>query len=444
MALILTPGLGLRGLALNIGATFVRQIVAALLQLGIVALIARVYGPEGNGAFAVALLVPSLLASFLNLGVAPANVYHLGGKHYQPRAILRSNFKIFAFLGLLGLVTGGAMLYLRGHEWFPGVDPRVLWFALAIFPVSLLNSYLHSIFQGLQQFRPYNLLAIAQPGLLLVFVALLTVLGNQNLALLIAAQFLAVFLVLLLTLLWLRPVLLADQSPHTASIPIKQTLSYGWKAHLSNMLAFVNYKADVFLANLFLGPAAVGVYVIAVALAEKLWLMSQAVSTVLLPRLAELNVDEAKRKQLTPLVTRWVLLATLLAALALAAAAHWLIALIFGADYAGALLPFWILLPGMVFLAGSRVIANDIAARGRPDLNLYGSILVVTINVVGNLILIPRHGLSGAAAATTFAYGADLILRLWIYGWFTKNRWVDSLFVKGSDVVMIRAVLRAN
>jgi O-antigen/teichoic acid export membrane protein len=208
------------------------------------------------------------------------------------------------------------------------------------------------------------------------------------------------------------------------------------------MLAFINYKADVLLVNFFLGPGVVGIYVIAVALAEKLWLMSQAASTVLLPRLAELSADDAKRKELTPFITRWVLLLTLIAALILALVAHWLVMWIFGSDYLGSLVPLWILLPGMVFLAGTRVLANDIAARGRPDVNTYGSIIVVTINVLGNLLLIPPLGLAGAAVATTLAYSVDLIVRVWVYGWFSGNHWTDSLFVRTSDVVLFWAVLR--
>jgi O-antigen/teichoic acid export membrane protein len=65
-------GLGLRGLSRSIGATLGRQVFAAMLNLLTVVLIARVYGPEGNGAFAMALLLPSMLASFLNRMCSPA------------------------------------------------------------------------------------------------------------------------------------------------------------------------------------------------------------------------------------------------------------------------------------------------------------------------------------------------------------------------------------
>jgi len=436
-------GLGLKGLSRNIGATFARQVIAALLNLITTVIIARVYGPEGNGAFAIALLLPSMLATFLNLGVAPANVYHLGSQQMTVRELLGANLRIFLLLGTLGVVLGAGVLIWKAEHFFPGVDPFILWFALAVFPLSLLNGFLHSVFQGLQQFRHYNVLAIILPSIVLVLVVGLTLFGSRELALLIGAQVVSQLFVLGLTIRWLVPLLGEKKSGKTSAHVIIKTLGYGWKAHLGNILAFVNYKADMFLANLFLGPAAVGIYVVAVALAEKLWLISQAVSTVLLPRLAQLSSDEAKRKQLTPLVARWVLTVTLLGALAVAAIAGPLIGSLFGADYSDALIPLWILLPGIVLMSASRVLANDIAARGRPELNMYTAMVVVAVNVAGNLILIPLYGLTGAAAATTIAYLLNVVLRLIIYGRFTDNRWYDSVFVRASDFRMIRSAVRS-
>ena len=191
-----------------------------------------------------------------------------------------------------------------------------------------------------------------------------------------------------------------------------------------------------------MGPTAAGVYVIAVGISEKLWLMSQAASTVLLPRLSQLSDEESKRKALTPLIARWVLLSTLLVALILATLAPWLIIWIFGLDYSEALLPLWILLPGIVFGAASRVLANDIAARGLPEWNLYTSLFVVTVNLIGNILLIPGYGLAGAAASTTTAYILNFILRISIYGRISENIWIDSIFIKLSDLEKISIIFR--
>jgi O-antigen/teichoic acid export membrane protein len=425
--------LGLKKLSLNVGSTLVRQIFAGFLNLGTVVIIARFYGPEGNGAFAVALLLPSMLNAFLNLGVAPANVYFLGSGILLPREALVASSLIWCGASFIGLAIGAGILNLASARFFSGVETQILWFALAIFPVSLFTSYLQGIFQGLQKFGPYNLLAITQPTLLLALTSILVVLGNQEIALLVAAQLVVTILVFVLALYLLIPHLGKERMISGYFLTVKKILSYGWRVHLSNILAFVNYKADIFISNYFLGTSYTGIYTIAVSLAEKLWILSQSVSTVLLPRLAELHSDESRRKKLTPLIARWTLIITLVLASGTAIAANWLIEIIFGAQYRSAVLPFWLLLPGIVAFTLGRILSNDIAARGHPEVNMYISIISVTINIVGNILLIPTHGLAGAAISTSLAYILSTFLIIISYCRFTGVDWKDTLFPGNSD-----------
>ena len=99
------PGLGLKKLTGNIAATLARQLGAGVLQLLTLALIARVFGPQGNGAYAVALLLPTTLASLLNLGIGSANIYYLGAARVGAAAALRTTFKLHAVIALLGLAV---------------------------------------------------------------------------------------------------------------------------------------------------------------------------------------------------------------------------------------------------------------------------------------------------------------------------------------------------
>lgn len=72
---------------------------------------------------------------------------------------------------------------------------------------------------------------------------------------------------------------------------------------------------------------------------------------------------------------------------------------------------------------------------------MYTSFVVVTVNVIGNILLIPKYRLVGAAAATTIAYSLNLVLRLWIYGRFSGNRCMESVFVRVEDVRMAREMV---
>lgn len=436
-------GLGLRTLFRNFAATFGRQLGAALLQLVTAAIIARVYGPEGNGAYTMALLLPSLLATFLNLGIAPANVYFLGSGQATVRDLLHANLRIYVILIGIGMVTSAIILFWKGANFFPGIDQKILWLALVAFPLSLLQGFLISIFQGLQQFRIFNLILLVQPLIMVLLVGIFAILGMKNIYFLVGINIFTGFVVTILTIWQLKPMLGAKQEKYQPSQCLRQVLSYGWKAHLGNIFQFINYKTDIFLINIFIGPAFAGIYVIAVALVEKLWLVSQAVSTILLPHLSQLASEKEKCNILTPLICRWVLLITLVGGLSLAVIVYPFTLLVFGSDYLESVLPSLILLPGIIFVSGARVLANDIASKGRPELNMYISAITVLYNVVGNWLLIPTYGLVGAAIATTIAYSNTLFLTLLIYTRFSSNHWIDSLFLKPSDIrMMTRALSR--
>jgi len=159
---------------------------------------------------------------------------------------------------------------------------------------------------------------------------------------------------------------------------IKDVTSYGIKAHMGNIMGFLNYRLDMFIVSGFLNPAAVGFYSIAVGMAEKIWLVANSASTVLFPRVSS-ETDEQKRKEFTPIVSRNVLLISLAGAVALYFLSRWAILLLYSNVYLSSVEPLQILLPGIVALSVAKVLSNDIAGRGKPILNTYmGAITVVT------------------------------------------------------------------
>ena len=261
--------LGFGKLATNVSSTLLRQTVAGVLQLITIAIIARVYGPAGNGAYAVVLLLPSMLTTFLNLGIGPANVYFLGSVQFSPREVLISCIKFTVILSVIGVAIGGSIIQLKSEVIFPGIEPLMLWLALASFPISLMQSFIISIFQGMQKFTEFNIILLATPLITLVVVSVLIVSGHTNLTTLIIAYIMGIIVTLLISIILLQKYLKVDDEKLGENYT-KSAINYGYKAHLSNIMAFVNYKVDIFLVNFFLNPASAGVYVIAVQLSERL------------------------------------------------------------------------------------------------------------------------------------------------------------------------------
>lgn len=401
----------------NVAGTLSRQIASGLLNLCTVVLIARMLGPAGSGAYAVALLLPTLLATFLNLGVSPANVYYLASR----RVDFRTSFLVTLFLSaacaFLGCSIGALLIFFLGEALFPGVGHDVLFLALAAFPFMLLLQAAGGILQGLQDFREFNLTLLVPPTVTIAAVSVLAIAGFLDLFSVTACYLLGQVLgaltigqLLLRRPEWKEARLISDRWQY-----LSQLLGYGLKAYASNVVTFFNYRADLFLVNFFLGPSAAGIYVIAMQFGEKLWLLSQAVSTVFLPKVSELAGQEEERRRFTPLIARWTFLLTLLAAAALAFVFDPVVRLLAGEAFSDATWVLLLLLPGIVAWAPARVLANDIAGRGRPEINLRVAVLIIIMNSLGNCVLIPLWGLKGAAIATSIAYIANLTFYTAIY-----------------------------
>jgi O-antigen/teichoic acid export membrane protein len=156
-----------------------------------------------------------------------------------------------------------------------------------------------------------------------------------------------------------------------------------------------------------------------------------------------LHADEAKRRWLTPLATRTVFAASCVVAIVLFVGARPLIVYLFGAVYEEAVGALRWLLPGVLILAVAYGVGNDLAARGRVDINLGVAAAVVAVNIVLNLALIPRYGVDGAAMAATFSYGLNLIIGLVIYRRITGNRWYTLMVFQRRDFEILREKLES-
>jgi O-antigen/teichoic acid export membrane protein len=401
----------------NVSLTLGRQLMAAFAQFLLVVVIARELGPEGNGFYAMAILIPAMLANLLNFGVGPATVYYLSRGDFNVHQAMSGNLSLALIAATVGIAIALPLLVIWGGELFPGVPQGLLFLGLASFPLTLLLSYLNTILQGVEDFKSFNLTVVLPPfvNLVGVMVALYGFELGVEAAMVAYISGQLVGLLIVFSMLSRSKLIREEEEQGTClSVYARKTLSYGWKAHLSNIMAFVNYRADIFLVNFFLTPASTGLYVIAVQVAEKLWMLSQAASTVLLPRLSAMHQNPKARLALTNRGFVIVSMITTLASIGVSIALYWLISPVFGEEYLQALPAFFWLLPGIIAGAGARIYANCIAAAGKPEWNMYVSVGVVTINIIGNILLVPKYGIVGAAWATSLAYVLNAVVKFWL------------------------------
>lgn len=419
--------------SLNISKVLLRLVFVNLIQLVSMILIARLYQPEGNGIYAIAILLPTTLSTFLNCGIASSNAYFLGSNKNNLSPILNFNLISLLFLSITGMAIGVLIIIFYAHTLFPNIPETLLWTALFSFPLILHQGYIISIFQGLQKFNTLIFISVIQPITFLAIIAILFVNNITELDILVAGYVFS----FLLSAIYSSFCIFQEKKPvfkNKGDYSFKKSFFYGLKSHLSNILAFLNYRLDLFLMNYFLDPIATGLYVIAIQIAERMWIIPNAISTVLLPKISSLNNREKIRSKITPMIIRNTLAIMLLTSAIISVIAYYFIPLLFGKSYEKSYLVLLCLLPGIIAGSASKIIANDIAARGRPELNLYASIIVVAINLLGNIILIPQYGLIGGAFATTIAYLVNLGLRIAIYKSFVPIKLSRLLLVNFSEI----------
>jgi len=411
--------------------TSASSFLSLLLGVGTSITLARALGPEGRGIYALVMLLPSLIVTFGNLGIGPATVYYVARGEFRRQEILGNNVLLSVGIGGIGVLAGLIVVLFFREKVFPGVAPGYLLLALVLVPMEVLSSYLRYVLLGAQRIKEFNYVQIAQSVLFLGFITLALLGLKAGVTGAILAELFTWVIVDALVFRLARQVAGGvDLKPNSSYI--KRATTYGIQAHLSNILGFLNYRVDMFLVNGFLGPAAVGLYAVGVVLVEKLWMVSQAASTVLFPRVAAEN-EEQRRKEFTPLVARTLLWTTALGALVLALLARWIVLLLYSEAFLPAVGALQALLVGIVALSAGRVLANDIAGRGFPGLNIYTGLAAVATNVVLNLLWIPRYGIVGAAWASTVSYTVSFFSNLFFYCRLSRNSWSEVVLPQRGD-----------
>jgi O-antigen/teichoic acid export membrane protein len=205
---------------------------------------------------------------------------------------------------------------------------------------------------------------------------------------------------------------LAPFRPRLSGRVARRVLGYGIVLHPASLAGFFSYRADVFLISALLRDAsALGVYGLAVNVAELCFYIADAISTVLFPRIAASDRRDAALT--VPAITRSALALTSIGAFGLATISLVGIPLLLP-TYVRSVLPILILLPGVVSLSASKILSGYLSGIGRPGpISVVASVTLV-LNIVMNIALIPVLGPVGAAISSLVSYSTNGALMVWL------------------------------
>jgi len=402
-------------------------------------LISRVLGPEGRGLYYLPVVTAATVASFANLGLEAANVYLLGNSRV-------SMARLWAQGGLVALVMGAAGLLAIVAA--PAVLPslyaqtplQLLLLAGLTIPLTLHTQVTGGLLvlagRVTLQFRAGLAGSIVQVALL----ACLAAAGELHVTSVLTAT-----LVSNLATWWV----VARRSPEPGArwiawdpALLRQTLRHSIPLHLASVLLFLHLRLDMFMVSAWSGAAALGLYSLAVVLAETVQLATDSLSLALLPRQVRNSVEEAAGVSLQGVRANALIGGAL--ALGWLAVGYPVILFAFGRAFAPAYLSLALLLPGVVALGMQRACGPTII-RGGYAWGFAGiQAASLSLNALLNALLIPRAGAAGAAVASSLSYSLSSVMILrWTTATARASLWRAAVPRIGDAVMIREAGMRA-
>lgn len=386
-------------------------------------IVARLLGPAGAGAYAVAQTLILMLTVATTLGVEHGIVYFVSSGRWRAASAFVSAQRVALVSGVIGGALG-VLARVVIPSAFSGLSLLSTAIAAAALPFSLSWFYTGYLALATDRYEAYVLPTAVQSVLAMFLIAGLAVAdGVAGAVIGITASNVIVAAAMLIVARrrfgWHGHVT-ERSAVSEPSGQLRRAISFGIKGYASNALQFVNYRLDLFILNAVVSTSAVGQYSVAVGITQVLWLMPQALSDVLFPRVAALSASSAENAEVARAMAeakslRHTALATLAVTAILAVALVGLVVPIYGPGFRPAIDLGLILLPGSALLGLVGPLSATVLGRGHPRLMLIVTVITTPLTIALYVLLIPWLHASGAALASTISYSTSFALAAIFY-----------------------------
>ena len=370
-------------------------------------IVARALGPGLRGDYAAVTAWFGVTTMVGGMGQPAALVYYVAHDPGRARGYVATSRAMMLVTGSAALAGGMllAPLLVHGNPGLTG-DYRI------VFATSILSfvgaSYTFSL--QARSLRWWNTVRVSQPAVSLVC---LVVLWRLRLLTLTAALIVLTGTTLIQLCWAYYRCRSADLAPGRAQARLVKPLAWYGLAQIAALTpATVNTSLDQLVLSQAVPSAVLGRYAIAVTCTMLPIPLVSAIGNVAFPRLAaRVRVDGlAGRVQWLGIWGSGCASAAMLVPLDLVA--PWVIPVVFGHGYAGAVPLMWALTPSGVFLACNQVTGDVLRGRKRPLVVARAEGLAAVFTVLLLIALLPVVGVYGAAIASTAAYWTSFTVML--------------------------------
>ena len=395
------------------------------LGLGIVvyAIIAQYLGPQRFGLLNYALAFTGLFLAFNTLGMDNIVVREIVHSKKKSKEILGSALVLRLLSSLLLIAISSLTIY------FIRPDDSILLFFVVILSTGYIFRSFTTIdlwFQSQIQSK-YPVYARSIAFVIVSSLKLLFVFTQQPLVAFVMMYTLEAIITAIL-LIWYYKYVTLDSilvwRPRFKRM--RRLLQESWPLILSSIAVTLYMKIDQVMIGSMLNDEAVGIYSVAVKLSESWYFIPVAICSTVFPSIVSLKSKPDKYILNLKRLFSFAIWFSILVAVFVTIFANIIINTIYGTEYSLAAQVLAIHIWSGIFVFLGVASSNYLVAEGFTKISMLRTIIGAIVNIVLNIIFIPKYGVI-AAAYTTLLSQAISTLSLIL---FTKTRKITIIMLR--------------
>jgi len=392
---------------------FVGLVLSKIFTYAYRIIIARSLGPEVYGLFSLAVMILGWFIAFSSLGLSGGLLRYVALYRGEKKTNkIRFIFRTSLIISLISTIISSIILFLLSEfisiKLFHTPDLIIFLRIFSILiPVSVFSSIFLSIMHAYEKINWHSFISnILQSATRLIILVVLIILGFKTNSI-IFSYFSGILIVLIVSYMVCRYKISEIFKKDTLKKGIRKNLtkelfSYSWPLLFFGLLAGILYWIDSFAIGYFKSVLEVGFYNAAIPIALLLNIAPELFLKLFFPLI---NKEYSRKnfeviKELSQQVGKWIFILNLPFLIIIMLFPGALINILFGQEYVIAENALRLLAIGAFFSSLTLLSSNLIAMVGKTKVMLADLVAILALNVILNIILVPKYGLNGAAFST--------------------------------------------
>lgn len=407
--------------AKNTFALFIMNFIILVLGLVFNVTVAREFGSSAFGKFSFALAFTSIFAIIIDFGIGQLAIRDISRDQKQTKRYLGN---VLFIKIILSIIYFGLIVCVINAIQYP-MDTKLLVYIFGIYAIfSSLKGTFISIFNAFEKME-YNLIVTVIDKAVIVLFGLFLIYSGYDIIHVSSVYIIATILSLVLSFVITTKKIVVTEFKvdlHFCKYLIKTAIPFGIFA----IFLTLNNRVDSVMLSIIKGDSDVGLYNAAYTLITALYIIPSSFISALFPLFSRLSSNSTiSLTKVYEKACKFLMILAIPIVIGTIILADKIIILLYGETYASSIVPLQILVISIIPVFMHNVLGTLILALNKEKNAVPMWAICATINIVLNLIFIPKYGPIGASFTTLVS---ETLLCIEFY--YFVSKYISCLSVK--------------